>query len=315
MPLSCGWNDMNAAFMSYEESAGPGSRRHGSAQGALRHHWHRRPTTTPAHDQNKLSDSALEQHKCGIHPVKSDLGSDGRRLRARAAGRDSGQSARQRIDRGRILAGAAYPGVALPLLVDPVLVDPVLVDPASAVPLPTAPVFVDPAFVVAPGVVAGGVVSVGPVLGATEEGGLDVGEAGVEELLPGVGDDGVTLGLAAPDGLAGGDEHGVSVALTDVSPFALPLAFAEAAELAVLVAAEVAVAVAVVLAVPVGVPVTVPPSPGLLLVLPLGGLLTEFSGDGLGAADFAGAVLAEADGELVAHPVASVAPWPADVPP
>ena len=231
---------------------------------------------------------------------------------ARAAGRDSGRSARQRIDSGRVLAGAAYPGVALPLLVDPVLVDPVLVDPVLVDPVlvdpaSAAPVFVDPVFVVPPGVVSAGVVSVGPVLGTSEEGGLDVGEAGVEELLPGAGEDGVTLGLAAPDGSAGDDEHGVSVALADVlPPFALALAFVEAAELAVLVA--------VVLAVPVGVPVTVPPSPGLLLVLPLGGLLTEFSADGLGAADFAGAAVAEAHVELVAHPVAGAELEAADVP-
>jgi hypothetical protein len=166
-------------------------------------------------------------------------------------------------------------------------------------------------FVVPPDVVSVGVGSVGPVLGATEVGGLDVGEAGVEELLPGAGEDGVTLGLAAPEGLAGGDEHGVSVGLADVLPsFALALAFAEAAELAVLVAVEVAA----VLAVPVDVPVPVAPSPGLLLVLPLGGLLTEFSADGLGAADFAGATVAEPDGELGEQPVAGAALEAADVP-
>ena len=178
------------------------------------------------------------------------------------------------------------------------------------VPLPAVPVFVVP-----PDVVSVGVGSVGPVLGATEVGGLDVGGAGVEELLPGAGEDGVTLGLAAPDGLAGDDEQGVSVALADVLPsFALARAFVEAAEVAVLVTVEVALAGAVVLAVPVGVPVPVAPPPGLLLVLPLGGLLTEFSADGLGAADFAGAVVAEPDGELVVHPVAGAALEAADVP-
>jgi hypothetical protein len=35
MPLSCGWNDMNAAFTSYEESAGPGSRGTGVGDGLL----------------------------------------------------------------------------------------------------------------------------------------------------------------------------------------------------------------------------------------------------------------------------------------
>ena len=233
---------------------------------------------------------------------------------ARAAGRDSGRRARQRIDSGRVLAGAAYPGVALPLLVAPVLVAPVLVAPvlvpASAVPLPAVPVFVVP-----PDVVSVGVGSVGLVLGTPEEGGLDVGGAGVEELLRGAGEDGVTLGLAVSDGLVGDVEHCGSVALADaLLPFALARAFVEAAELAVLAAVEVALAGAVVLAVPVDVPVPVAPSPGLLLVLPLGGLLTEFSADGLGAADFVAAVVAEPDGELVAHPVAGAALEAADVP-
>jgi hypothetical protein len=235
-------------------------------------------------------------------------------LCARAAGRDSGRSARHRMDSGRVLAGAAYPGVALPLLVDPLLVD-----PASAVPLPTAPVFVVPPDVASAGVTPAGVtpagVVVGGVLGATEEGGLVVGGAGVEELLPGAGEDGVTLGLAVPDGLVGDVEHGGSAALADVlPPFALAPAFVEAAELAVLVAVEVTLAGAVVLAVPVGVPVAVAPPPGLLLVLPLGGLLTEFSGDGLGAVDLVGAVVAEPDGELVTHPAAVAALEAADVP-
>ena len=224
----------------------------------------------------------------------------------------------------------AYPGVALPLLgvpvlVDPVLVDPVLADPvladpvlvdsAPAVPLPSVAVFVDPALPV-PGVLSVGVLSVGPVLGAPEDDGLDVGEADVEELLPAAGDDWVTLGLLVSDGLAGGDEHCGSVALADVlPPFTLALAFAEAAELTVLVAAVVALAVAVVaVAVPVAAPVA--PAPGLLLVLPLGGLLTEFSAAGLGDTDFAGVALAEAAGEAVAHPVADGAPpWAGDVPP
>jgi hypothetical protein len=44
------------------------------------------------------------------------------------------------------------------------------------------------------------VVSVGPVLGPPEEGGLDVGGAGVEELLAGAGEDLVALALAVLDG-------------------------------------------------------------------------------------------------------------------
>jgi hypothetical protein len=165
-------------------------------------------------------------------------------------------------------------------------------------------------------VTSAGVVSAGPVLGTPEEGGLDVGEAGVEELLPAAGEEWVTLGLAAPDGLAGDGEHCRPVALADVlPPFMLALAFAEAAELAVLVAAEVALAVAVVaVALPVAAPVAL--ALGLLLVLPLGGLLTEFSADGLGATELAGAALAEAGAEVATHPVAGAAPpWAGDVPP
>ena len=160
-------------------------------------------------------------------------------------------------------------------------------------------------------------VSVGLVLGPPEDGGLDVGDAGVEELLPGAGEDSAALGLAVLGGSEVGVEHGAAGASADVlPPFALSLAFAEAVELAVLVAVvELALSVAVAVAVPVAVPVAVALLSGLLLVLPLAGLLTEFSGDGLGAADLAGAAVAEADGELVAHPVAGAAPWTADVPP
>jgi hypothetical protein len=47
MRLGRGWDDMNAAFTSYEKSAGPGSRGHGSAQQTLRHHRHRRAMSAP----------------------------------------------------------------------------------------------------------------------------------------------------------------------------------------------------------------------------------------------------------------------------
>ena len=188
------------------------------------------------------------------------------------------------------------------------------VDPALAVPLPAGPVFVDPVSAVPPGVapagvVSAGVVSVGLVLAPPEEGGLDVDDAGVEELLPGAGEDPVAPGLVVPGGLAGDVEHGGSVAVADVlPPFALALAVAEAAEVAVLVAVEVALAVAVAVAVAVAL------SPGLLLVPPLGGLLAG-SGDALGAADWVGAAVAEADGEPGAHAVAGAPLWTVEVPP
>ena len=102
------------------------------------------------------------------------------------------------------------------MLVDPVLVDPVLVDPVSVPPE---------------------AVSVGLVLALPVTGGLDVGEADVEELLAGVDEDAVALGLAAFDGVAVPAGQGVAVGLADVlPPFALVPAFAEAVEVAVLVA-------------------------------------------------------------------------------
>jgi hypothetical protein len=61
MRLERGWNDMNAAFMPYEESARAGVGGHGRARETLRHHRHRRPLSTPVQGQNKLSDIALEQ--------------------------------------------------------------------------------------------------------------------------------------------------------------------------------------------------------------------------------------------------------------
>jgi len=205
-----------------------------------------------------------------------------------------------------------------PASAGPLLAVPVFVGPVSAVPFGVVPAGVVPAGVVPAGVVSDGVVSAGLVLVPPETGGLDVGCAGVEELLPGGGEDPVAPGLAEPGGLVAGVEHCVSVGWADVlPPFALSLGFAEAAEVAVLVAVEVAlaVAVAVPVAVSVAVPVTVALPAGLLLALPLGGLLTEFSGDGLGAADLVGVAVAEADGELVGHPVAGASLWTAEVPP
>ena len=64
----------------------------------------------------------------------------------------------------------------------------VLVDPVPAGPPPSVPVFVDPT--------AGPpeFVSVGLVLAPPVTGELDVGEAGVEEPLPGVDEDAGVLG-------------------------------------------------------------------------------------------------------------------------
>jgi hypothetical protein len=53
---------MNAAFMSFEWSAGPGSRGHGSGRETLRHHRHHRPTTTPVQDQLKLNGIDFRVH-------------------------------------------------------------------------------------------------------------------------------------------------------------------------------------------------------------------------------------------------------------
>ena len=155
-----------------------------------------------------------------------------------------------------------------------------------AVPPPSVPVFVDPA--------AGPpeFVSVGLVLALPVPGELDVGEAGVEEPLPGVDKDAGALGLAVVDGLAGlGGQEGVAVALADALPFALVLAFAEAVEVAVLMAVAVAVPVAGAVAVVVSPGLVLPP-PGLSLV-PLSvalsdGLLTELAGVSLGVAEFVG---------------------------
>ena len=56
MPLSCGWNDMNAAFMSYEGAAGPGpavTGVHKSLCGTTGTTGPR-PMSTPGHDPKKL---------------------------------------------------------------------------------------------------------------------------------------------------------------------------------------------------------------------------------------------------------------------
>ena len=103
--------------------------------------------------------------------------------------------------------------------------------------------------------------------------------------------------------------QGASVVLPVCSPPALALAFAEAGVLALPVAAEVALGFPV--TVVVTVTVAVAPAPGLLLVPPLGGLLT---GDALGATELADFAVAD-DGEPDAHPVAGWLLWTAEVAP
>ena len=196
--------------------------------------------------------------------------------------------------------------LAISLPADPLPAVPVLVDPLLAVPVPTAPVLVDPV------VVPPGVVSVGLMLGPPEPGGLDVGGAGVEELLPGVGEDAGAAGLAVLDGLTVSVGQGALVALAVcLPPVALALAFAEAGVLAPPVAAEVALGVPVTVSVTVSVTVAVALALGLLLVPPLGGLLT---GDALGATELADFAAAD-DGEPDAHAVTGTLLWTAEVRP
>jgi len=192
----------------------------------------------------------------------------------------------------------------VPVLVDPVLVDPVLVDPVSGPPE---------------------AVSVGLVLAPPVPDELDAGGAGVEELLPGAGEDTVALGSAAFDGVAVPAGQGVAAAAPNAVPsFALGLAFAEAGEVAVLVAVALADPVPVAVPVDVGVvvslgpvlPLTVPPLDPLSGAL-LGGLLAGVTfgvTDLVGLADLAG-VAAEEDGESDAHAVGSLLLWAAEVPP
>jgi len=185
-----------------------------------------------------------------------------------------------------------------------VLVDPVLVDPVSVPPE---------------------AVSVGLVLAPPVPDEVDAGGAGVEELLPGAGEDTVALGLSAFDGVAVPvpDGHCAPVGLADVlPPLALVLAFAEAVEVAVALADPVPVTVAAVVVVSLGpvLPLTVPPLDPLsvaLLAEPLAGLL---AGVTLGVTDLAAlaglaGLAAEEGGESDAHAVASLLLWAAEVPP
>ena len=210
-----------------------------------------------------------------------------------------------------VLAGA------LLVLAGPLLV---LAGPLPAGSLPPVPVLLDPMAGLSDGE------SVGLVLGPPVTGELDAGVAGVEEPLPGVDEDAGAFGLLAGllavlDGLAALVQDGAGVALADAWP-PLPLAFAEAVEVAVLTV--------VALAVPVVGAVAVELSPGLVLLpsgpplVPLSvvlseGVLTELAGVSLGVAevvglaafvDLAGADDAEPDWHAIAGPL----PWAAEVP-
>ena len=192
-----------------------------------------------------------------------------------------------------------------PFPVVPVFVDPVFVDPVFVDPVPAPPEAVPVGLVLVP--------SPGP-------GELDVGEAGVEELLPGADEDPVGLGLAALDAGAVPVGQGVRVGLAGfLPPVALALAFAEAVEMDVLMAVALVVSVAGAVAVSPGLvlpsgPPLVPPSVALS-----DGLLTELAGVSLGVADVVGLAafvgLAGADdAEPDAHAIARALPWAPEVP-
>jgi hypothetical protein len=70
MPLSCAWNDMNAAFiLSYEESAEPVPAVTGADERPCGTTGTASRRATPVHDQNELSDIAFQRHERGIHDV------------------------------------------------------------------------------------------------------------------------------------------------------------------------------------------------------------------------------------------------------
>jgi hypothetical protein len=208
------------------------------------------------------------------------------------------------------------PFPAVPVLAGPVLACPVLACPVLACPVLACPVLADPVF--APSEV----VSVGLVLAPPVPDEVDAGGAGVEELLPGAGEDPVALGSAAFDGVAVPAGQGVAAAAPDAVPsFALGLAFAEAGEVAVLVAVALADPVPVAVPVDVGVvvslgpvlPLTVPPLDPLSGAL-LGGLLAGVS---LGATDVADVadLAAEDDCESGPHEFVCWLLWVAELPP
>jgi hypothetical protein len=205
------------------------------------------------------------------------------------------------------------PAVPVPAVPPPTVPPPTV--PPPTVPPPSVPVFVDPA--------AGPpeFVPVGLVLTLPVPGELDVGEAGVEEPLPGVDEDAGAGGLAVLDGLAVlVEQEGVAVALADALPFPLVLAFAEAVEVAALMAVALAVPVAGAGAVVVSPGLVLPPPALSLVALSVAlpdGLLAGLAGVSLGVADVGGlACLAGADdAEPDAHATADPLPWAAEVRP
>ena len=210
----------------------------------------------------------------------------------------------------------AAPKVAEPVLPDPVVADPVLPDDPvlSDDPVVPEPVVPEPEL----GPAAGGVVSAGLVPVPPPAGGLVGGDTVVEELPP-AGGVAVVWGLAVLDGCAElVDGQGDRVAAAVCLPFvALLLAFAEAVELAPPVAPDVALAVPVTVTVTVFVAVAVALPLGLLLVLPLGGLLAELAGGALGVTDAAAAdgLAWACDGEPDGHAVTGTPLWAAELPP
>ena len=205
------------------------------------------------------------------------------------------------------------------MLVAPLLVAPSLVLAGSlpAGPLPPVPVLVDPMAGLSDGE------SVGLVLGPPVTGELDAGVAGVEEPLPGVDEDAGAFGLLAVlDGLAALVQDGAGVALADAWP-PLPLAFAEALEVAVLIVVALAVPVAGAVAVVLSPGLVLPPAGAPLVPLSVElseGVTAELAGVSLGVAavvgvaafvDLAGADDAEPEWHAIAGPL----PWAAEVPP
>jgi hypothetical protein len=206
------------------------------------------------------------------------------------------------------------PSLTAPLPAGSLLVDPVPAGSMVAGSVPPVPVLVDPMAGPSDGE------SVGLVLVPPVTGELDAGVAGVEEPLPGVDEDAGAFGLLAV--LCGWAapvvQDGAGVALAD----ALPLAFAEADEVAALIAVALVVPVAGAVAVVVSPGLVLPP-PGPSLV-PLSvalsdGVLTELAGVSLGVAEVAGLAafvdFACADGaEPDGHTIAGTLPRAAEVP-
>jgi hypothetical protein len=210
-----------------------------------------------------------------------------------------------------VLAGA------LLVLAGPLLV---LAGPLPAGSLPPVLVLVDPTAGPSDGE------SVGLVLGPPVTGELDAGVVGVEGALPGVDEDAGAFGLLAGllavlDGLAALVQDDAGVALADAWP-PLPLAFAEAVEVAVLMVVALAVPVVGAVALELSAGLVLPPSGPPLVPLSVvlsEGVLTELAGVSLGVAEVAGLAafvdLAGADdAEPDWHAIAGPLPWAAEVP-